>query len=53
MQDNCELISETASKVFEQKECDENKINKFTEDILLAVATANAFIKNRLNQLSQ
>ena len=53
LQDNCELISETASKVFEQKECDENKINKFTEDILLAVATANAFIKNRLNQLSQ
>lgn len=53
IQDNCELIRETAVKIFEQKECDEERINKFVKEILGAVAMANAFIRNRLEQLSK
>lgn len=53
LQDNCDLISETAANVFEQKMCDKEKINKFVEDILKAVAMSNAFIRNRLENISK
>lgn len=53
MQDNCELIANTAVNVFEGKECDEEKIKKFIKNVLSAIVLSNTLIKNRLETLTK
>ena len=53
LQDNCELIAKTAANVFEEKECDDEKIKRFIESVLSQIAISNTLIKNRLEILAK
>ena len=53
IQDNCELIAQTAVNVFGGTDCDEKKIRAFNKQTLNTICMSNAFIRNRLETMSE